>query len=72
MITFTITEKAEAKYEAFHASHVNPKTKKQCDLRPGTVGDLFQWHFTPTGIGDFCRVSCACGAQANIEDGEDF
>ena len=69
---FELTAEAESKAKAFKADHINPKTKKKCVLKPGTIGDLLRYDFLPTGVGDFCTVYCSCGAQCPIEEGDDF
>jgi hypothetical protein len=72
MMTFTLTDTAEAKATAFAENHISPKTNKKCALRPGSVGDLLRYDFVPTGIGDFCTVYCACGARCPVEEGDYF
>ena len=72
MITFTITDEDEKKFDAFREDHISPKTNAKCELRPGSVGDLYRWSFVPTVIGDFATVSCACGARCEVVYRSDF
>lgn len=67
MITFTVDDKQEQKYKDWVALH-----QKKCQMRGGTCGDLYFWRFTPTGIGTFILVTCPCGADFHVEDGENF
>ena len=32
----------------------------------GTVGDKFNFHFCPTGIGTFVSIHCSCGKDKDI------
>ena len=74
MITFTITDEDEKKFDAFREDHISPKTNAKCELRQvNLVGDLYRWSFVPTVIGDFATVSCACGARCEVvDDRSDF
>lgn len=67
MKTFTITDEQEAQFAAWKIEH-----QKTCDRRPGTIGDLFQIHFLPTGIGDFVSAHCACGEKLDLNDYDSF
>lgn len=60
MRAYTVTDAQEEKFKTWVVEH-----QKTCKLRPGTIGDLFQWHFSPTGIGDFVSAHCACGVKCD-------
>lgn len=55
------------RFDAWKAEH-----HKTCALKPGTVGDLYVFRITPTSIGDFLTVTCACGVKEVLQDGDDF
>lgn len=34
----------------------------------GAVGGRLTWSFTPTGIGTFTTIKCACGEKCDVTD----
>jgi len=46
--------------------------RKTCQLRSGTVGDLYSFRILPTGIGTFVTVHCPCGAEHELSDSSRF
>lgn len=67
MQTFTITDEQQDKFVKWKNEH-----QMTCKRRPGAVGDLFQVHFTPSGVGDFVSVHCPCGAELDLNDYDSF
>lgn len=69
ILDFTVKE-----HERLNDRFLEWKTehRKQCQLRPGTVGDLYSFRVLPTGIGTFVTVHCPCGAEAELSESENF
>lgn len=67
MRIFKITDEQEVKFKEWKEHHT-----KTCHLQPGSVGDLYQIHFTPSGIGDFVHITCPCGADTDLNDYASF
>jgi translation initiation factor 1 (eIF-1/SUI1) len=47
----------------------------ECHFRgkfQGAIGGLTTYHFTNTSLGTVFKLSCACGAQVDVTDYEDW
>lgn len=66
---FTVkqTEAFDDKYRVWVTEH-----RKICQLRGGTIGDLYSFRILPTGIGTFVTAHCPCGAEYELSESENF
>lgn len=55
------------KFNAWKTEH-----RKQCQLQPGTMGDLYSFRILPTGIGTFVTAHCPCGAEYELSESNKF
>jgi len=66
MIYFIINDKQQAKLKAWVKEH-------ECSIRgkrQGAIGGALTYRFTPTSINEIFTISCACGNEQYIDDGE--
>ena len=58
---FHLESDEQVKFDAWKKEH-----RKKCKLRPGSIGDLYNFDVCPTGIGTFIVVHCPCGAECDL------
>lgn len=68
MKTFIINDRDEEKLKRWQQEH-ECKFRTETGYRyVGAVGGADSFTFTPTGIGTFVTVKCACGAELRFDD----
>lgn len=60
-----ITEEMHNKIAKWYENHNNGKCVKSYH---GAIGGNVKFEITPTSIGDFLTVKCACGATLRFEE----
>lgn len=41
-------------------------------MKQGAIGGRITYCFTPTGLGEICKVQCACGCSIDITEYESW
>jgi hypothetical protein len=72
---FGLDEQQQQKFAEWNRNH-----KKECKFfqnedgieQCGAIGGRLTYSFTPTGLGVITKIQCACGAEIDLTDVEDW
>jgi len=73
MKMFSVDDASLEKVKDWIASHDKTHIRAEQRVRyAGAIGGEYTWCFTPTSLGDVCKVKCSCGETLDVTDYENW